>query len=465
MSDGYRRARDLHEAPLTPKSLLTPSTGTAEETRNQDIKETCGSTSGMWNSVFRFSKDSVTHASDTSGSFTSPAFTTSSCGKEAIPTYSSGGFGQSPLKKSQWECKVCLVQNEATARNCASCQSPNPDTWETCGIPITESAASLKASGSAAQEKCGSAFTKKEGQGDCKICLVRNEPSAPRGVAWQNPSKSNSEVSPQQFSFKLEVKAPAFTSQNPADAEVKPAEQGRNFSVLMPPNAFKCGIQESNKNTAKEDGPPQECTTDLKNVDEKKENELPSSSGVTDQSQEAADKDKAEFTFGQNSSSTLTFADPAKGTPGEGSQFCQTDPNFEGFSGASDATVEALQVSSTGDTPATTMVSPPKFVIGSEPVTSIVSNETSKMFTLGNTSAPGSLSAFSFSPPRKSVDGLSSAQKTEPKKPGEEKNRKTQEKTPKGHSAGEHSKATSMAPAAQDRPSHFSFKILEQGEC
>ncbi|XP_040518454.1 E3 SUMO-protein ligase RanBP2 isoform X21 [Gallus gallus] len=462
MSDGYRRARDLHEAPLTPKSLLTPSTGTAEETRNQDIKETCGSTSGMWNSVFRFSKDSVTHASDTSGSFTSPAFTTSSYGKEAIPTYSSGGFGQSPLKKSQWECKVCLVQNEATARNCASCQSPNPDTWETCGVPITESAASLKASGSAAQEKCGSAFTKKEGQGDCKICLVRNEPSAPRGVAWQNPSKSNSEVSPQQFSFKLEVKAPAFTSQNPADAEVKPAEQGRNFSVLMPPNAFKCGIQESNKNTAKEDGPPQECTTDLKNVDEKRENELPSSSGVTDQSQEAADKDKAEFTFGQNSSSTLTFADPAKGTPGEGSQFCQTDPNFEGFSGASDATVEALQVSSTCDTPATAMLSPPKFVIGSEPVTSIVSNETSKTFTLGNTSAPGSLSGFSFSPPSESVDGLSSAQKTEPNKPGVERNRKTQEKTPKGHSAGEHSKATSMAPAAQDGPSDFSFKILEQ---
>ncbi|XP_040513546.1 E3 SUMO-protein ligase RanBP2 isoform X29 [Gallus gallus] len=462
MSDGYRRARDLHEAPLTPKSLLTPSTGTAEETRNQDIKETCGSTSGMWNSVFRFSKDSVTHASDTSGSFTSPAFTTSSCGKEAIPTYSSGGFGQSPLKKSQWECKVCLVQNEATARNCASCQSPNPDTWETRGIPVTESAASLKASGSAAQEKCGSAFTKKEGQGDCKICLVRNEPSAPRGVAWQNPSKSNSEVSPQQFSFKLEGKAPAFTSQNPADAEVKPAEQGRNFSVLMPPNAFKCGIQESNKNTAKEDGPPQECKTDLKNVDEKDKNELPSSSGVTLQSQEAADKDKDEFTFGQNSSSTLTFADPAKGTPGEGSQFCQTDPNFEGFSSASDATVEALQVSSTCDTPATAMLSPPKFVIGSEPVTSMVSNETSKTFTLGNTSAPGSLSEFSFSPPRKSVDSLSSAQKTEPKKPGVEKNRKTQEKTPKGHSAGEHSKATSMAPAAQDGPSDFSFKILEQ---
>jgi len=178
MSDGYERARDLHEAPLTPKSLLTPSTGTAEEMTNQDIKETCGPASGMLNSVFPFSKDSVTHASDTSGSFTSPAFTTSSCGKEAVPTYSSGGFGQSPLKKNQWECQVCLVQNESTARNCASCQSPNPDTWETRGVRVTESAASLKANGSAAQEKFGSAFAEKESQGDGKICLVRNEPTA-----------------------------------------------------------------------------------------------------------------------------------------------------------------------------------------------------------------------------------------------------------------------------------------------
>ncbi|XP_040514928.1 E3 SUMO-protein ligase RanBP2-like isoform X3 [Gallus gallus] len=462
MSDGYERARDLHEAPLTPKSLLTPSTGTAEEMTNQDIKETCGPASGMLNSVFPFSKDSVTHASDTSGSFTSPAFTTSSCGKEAVPTYSSGGFGQSPLKKNQWECQVCLVQNESTARNCASCQSPNPDTWETRGVRVTESAASLKANGSAAQEKFGSAFAEKESQGDGKICLVRNEPTARRGVAWQNPSKTNSEASPQQFSFKLEGKTPAFTSQNPADAEVKPAEEGCNFSALMPPSAFKCGLQESNKNTAKKDGPPKECTTDLRNVDEKDKNELPSSSGARLQSQETAGKGKDEFTFGQNSHSAVTFADPAKGTPGEGSQFGRTDPNFEGFSGAPDATVEALQVSSTCDTPTTTVISPPKFVFGSEPVTSIFNNETSKTFPLGNTSAPGSFFGFNFSLPRKSVDSPSSAQKTVREKAGVEKNRKKQKKPPKSCSAHQHSKATSMAPAAQDGPSDFSFKTLEQ---
>ncbi|POI26802.1 hypothetical protein CIB84_009447, partial [Bambusicola thoracicus] len=476
---------------------MTQSTGTAKETTNQDVKESSGSTLGILNSVFQFSKDSVTSESDSKGSFTSTstAPTTFSFGKEAIQTYSSGGFGQSPLKKNQWECKVCLVRNEATAKNCASCQSPNPDTWETRGIPATESAASLKASGGAAQEKFGSAFAKKEGQWDCNICFVRNEPTATKCIACQNPSKTNSEVSPQQFSFKLEHvdapktaqsdlgtafslkgqwncsvclvqneandekchscqspnsqsqanvpvsavqalpapsfgsaadaskpqknafaelfgkkegqwdcntclvrnedsspacvacqtpnpsskptsdaslftsdlknkssepvagqlgtgfkceflgksfkfghadqgKTPAFTFQNLADAEAKPSKEGFNFSMLMPTGGFKFGIQESNKSTAKKDDPSKECTTDLKSIDEKDKNELPSSSGVTLQSQETADKDKDEFTFGQNSSSTFTFADLAKSTPSEGFQFGKKDPNFEGFSGA-----------------------------------------------------------------------------------------------------------------------------------
>ena len=267
------------------------------------------------------------------------------------------------------------------------------------------------------------------------------------------------------FFIKHEGKRQAFTSQNLADAEAKPSKEGFNFSMLMPPGGFKFGIQESNKNTAKKDGPPKECTTDLRNMDEKDKNELPSSSGARLQSQETAGKGKDEFTFGQNSHSAVTFADPAKGTPGEGSQFGRTDPNFEGFSGAPDATVEALQVSSTCDTPTTTVISPPKFVFGSEPVTSIFNNETSKTFALGNTSAPGSFFGFNFGLPRKSIDSPSSAQKTVREKAGVEKNRKNQKKPPKSCSAHQHSKATSMAPAAQDGPSDFSFKTLEQGEC
>jgi len=125
---------------------------------------------------------------------------------------------------------------------------------------------------------------------------------------------------------------------------------------------------------------------------------------------------------------------------------------------ASDATVEALEVSSTSETPTKTVVSPPKFVFGSESVKSIFSNEKSKTFTFGNTSATGSLFGFSFNPPRKSADSISSSQKAEQKKTGVTE-------PPKSCSAPQDSKASSLAPAAQDGPSNFSFKILEQGEC
>ncbi|XP_043926927.1 E3 SUMO-protein ligase RanBP2-like [Protopterus annectens] len=52
-------------------------------------------------------------------------------------------------------------------------------------------------------------------------------------------------------------------------------------------------------------------------------------------------------------------------------------------------------------TPTKTVVSPPKFVFGSESVKSIFGNETSKPFTFGNTSATKSLFGFSFSTPAK----------------------------------------------------------------
>lgn len=115
--------------------------------------------------------------------------------KGAILSSSFGEFEQSPLQKNQWEHKICSVGNKATAKNGVSCQSPNPDMWETRDIPVTESAASMKASGSAAQDKSGSIFATKEGQWDCTICLVRRESTATKCVACQNPSKTYSEVS------------------------------------------------------------------------------------------------------------------------------------------------------------------------------------------------------------------------------------------------------------------------------
>ncbi|XP_065603127.1 E3 SUMO-protein ligase RanBP2-like [Cyrtonyx montezumae] len=53
-----------------------------------------------------------------------------------------------------------------------------------------------------------------------------------------------------------------------------------------------------------------------------------------EESQETAEEDKAEFSFGRNSASTFTFADLAKSTPAKGFWIGKKDPNSEGFSGA-----------------------------------------------------------------------------------------------------------------------------------
>ncbi|XP_017672836.1 PREDICTED: ranBP2-like and GRIP domain-containing protein 4 isoform X2 [Lepidothrix coronata] len=467
---------------------VTQNSGTAKETTNQDIKEPSTSISGTLNLSFQFPKDGVSSESDSKSSLTATSAAsgpTISFGKDAQQAYSSGGFGQHLMKKDQWECKVGLVPNEATAKNCVSCQNPNEDVWETHDAPLTGSV-SFKASGNTVQDKFGSAFAKKEGQWDCSVCSERNEPTASKCVACQNPNKSNTGVSSQQtsakfgqaiapkaiqndlstafskkegqwdcsvclvrneaknvnccscqspnpqnqpnmpiptvqaspapgfgsiadtskpqkngfeglftkkegqwdcstclvrnegsspacvacqapnpsgkpagdalsappfglksklpeldggqlgtgFKFGLEQgKTPSFTFQISSDTESKSAKEGFNFSMQVPAGGFKFGIQESSKNTTKKDDPSKECTTGfLKSTDEKDKKELPSDSRIGFQFQETADKEKGDFVFGQNS--TSTFAELAKSTPKAGFQFGKKDPNFKGFSGA-----------------------------------------------------------------------------------------------------------------------------------
>ncbi|NXU14410.1 RBP2 ligase, partial [Pardalotus punctatus] len=464
---------------------VAQSSGTAKETSNQEIKEPSRTISGTMNLGFQFPKDGASSEPDSKGSITATSIasgTTISFGKDAQQACS-GGLGQHLLKKDQWECKVCLAVNEATAKNCVSCQ--NPGMWETHGTPLTGSA-SFKASGNTLQDTFGSVFAKKEGQWDCSICSERNEPTASKCIACQNPNKTNTVVSGQKnssksgqaiapkaiqndlgaafakkegqwdcstclvrneakdvnccscespkpqnqlnssippvlasaapgfgsiadttkpqkngfeglfakkegqwdcstclvrnegsslacvackmpnpsvkpagdassapafglksklpelggqlgtgFKFGLEQgKTPPFTFQISSDTEAKSAKEGFSFSMPVPAGGFKFGIQESSKNTTKKDELSKERTTGfLKNVDEKDKKELPSDSGIGFQFQETTDKEKSDFVFGQNSS-TSTFAELAKSTPREGFQFGKKDPNFKGFSGA-----------------------------------------------------------------------------------------------------------------------------------
>uniref|UniRef100_F6VTW5 RAN binding protein 2 n=1 Tax=Callithrix jacchus TaxID=9483 RepID=F6VTW5_CALJA len=73
-----------------------------------------------------------------------------------------------------------------------------------------------------------------------------------------------------------------------------------------------------------------------------------------------------------------------------------------------DATSE-VEVSSTSETTTKAVVSPPKFVFGSESVKSIFSSEKSKPFAFGNSSATGSLFGFSFNAPLKSNNSENSS--------------------------------------------------------
>ena len=79
---------------------------------------------------------------------------------------------------------------------------------------------------------------------------------------------------------------------------------------------------------------------------------------------------------------------------------------------AADTTSEVGGVSGSPETTTKAVVSPPKFVFGSESVKSIFSSEKSKPFAFGNSSATGSLFGFSFNTPLKnnSSEASSAAQ-------------------------------------------------------
>uniref|UniRef100_A0A8C6Y7Q6 RAN binding protein 2 n=1 Tax=Naja naja TaxID=35670 RepID=A0A8C6Y7Q6_NAJNA len=117
------------------------------------------------------------------------------------------------------------------------------------------------------------------------------------------------------------------------------------------------------------------------------------------------------------------------------------------------------------------VVSPPKFVFGSESVKTIFNDKKSKPFTFGNTSATGSLFGFSFNAPPKSQSDDSVCQTMNAKKSDSSQDamacrhaehqansNAANWKPPEGQ--GETPVAASKAEAV----SNFSFKILEKGK-
>lgn len=108
-------------------------------------------------------------------------------------------------KPGSWECKDCLVRNEAAAENCTACNSPKDPTKAktgiqlvpdnamkfTFGIPSTVTQIKKETSTTSAPAPAvvgwGDKFKPKEGSWECKECFVRNEANVDYCSACNSP--------------------------------------------------------------------------------------------------------------------------------------------------------------------------------------------------------------------------------------------------------------------------------------
>ncbi|XP_035376438.1 E3 SUMO-protein ligase RanBP2 isoform X3 [Electrophorus electricus] len=96
------------------------------------------------------------------------------------PSFASSFASQFAKKPGQWDCATCSVRNEASANSCVACQTSNPLTKTVSALETVKSSQSPAFS-------FGTGFLKKEGQWDCAVCLVRNEPTATKCISCEAP--------------------------------------------------------------------------------------------------------------------------------------------------------------------------------------------------------------------------------------------------------------------------------------
>ncbi|XP_053561416.1 E3 SUMO-protein ligase RanBP2 [Bombina bombina] len=269
-------------------------------------------------------------------------------------------------KEGQWDCNTCCVRNEASALKCVSCLSPNTQVTANATAPSAQSASGLKfgttADLSNKQSKTFEAFSRKDGQWDCNVCLVRNESSAMTCAACQTPNpngitsttasqtksaftfglKSNTsepfgqpsttfkcDFSAKDFKFGTTEEKANFSFKAPAtNIEAKPAKEGFSFSMPANATSFKFGIQEPNKSENK----TKETLPAMLNVLVQKSEDAT----VIDCSSKAVENEQklsSDLVFGQ-STNIFSFSDLAQTSASDSFAFSKTDPNFKGFTRA-----------------------------------------------------------------------------------------------------------------------------------
>ncbi|MGH0135003.1 UNVERIFIED_CONTAM: hypothetical protein FKN15_006378 [Acipenser sinensis] len=170
-------------------------------------------------SAFKFGTSSD---SCTAGAETVSKFTFSLDNEKGKPT-TKGGFGEQFTKKEgEWGCDICSGRNYATAGKCICCTTPKscqnvavaPGGMGPSAFEIGVKADMKKT----AEQGFGAQFTKKTGQWDCDVCLVRNEAAVTKCVSCQTPCKTSlsSIQAASTFPFNISTE----TSQTPSKNEL-----------------------------------------------------------------------------------------------------------------------------------------------------------------------------------------------------------------------------------------------------
>ncbi|KAM6277212.1 nuclear pore complex protein Nup153 isoform 2-T2 [Spheniscus humboldti] len=92
------------------------------------------------------------------------------------------GFGDKFRKpKGSWDCAVCLVSNKAEDSKCVACQSEKPGS----SVPVTSSSVSVFSASSGGFLDLDK-FKKPEGSWDCEVCLVQNQAEATKCISCES---------------------------------------------------------------------------------------------------------------------------------------------------------------------------------------------------------------------------------------------------------------------------------------
>ncbi|XP_063504583.1 E3 SUMO-protein ligase RanBP2-like isoform X4 [Pongo pygmaeus] len=201
------------------------------------------------------------------------------------------GFEGMFIRKGQWDCSVCCVQNESSFLKCVACDASKPTYKPIAEAPSAFTLGSEMKLHDSSGSQVGTGFKSNFSEKAFKFGNTE------QGFKFGHVDQENS---------------PSCMFQGSSNTEFKSTKEG--FSIPVSADGFKFGISEPG------------------NQEKKSEQPLENDTGF--QAQDISSQKNGRVVIVGQTSSTFTFADLAKSTSGEGFQFGKKEPNFKGFSGA-----------------------------------------------------------------------------------------------------------------------------------